>query len=271
MTKLAEIAAARELYINLTLRELRSKYKRSVLGWAWSMLNPLATMAIFSVVFRFFLRIEVEVGDPSGLRIFAFFLLCGLLPFNFLSAGLTGGLGSLVGNANLVKKVYFPREVLVGAIVSSFVVSFLIELAVLSVALLFVGNMVLTWLPIVIVVVALQALFVLGLALLFSVCSVYFRDLEYLTTIGLQIWFYLTPIIYPISLVRDAFEDRPTLLTLYELNPMTRFVAVYRDLLYHLRLPDVWDMLFLSVAAALSMAVGLTVFSRLEARLAEEL
>lgn len=271
MTKLAEIAAARELFINLTLRELRSKYKRSVLGWTWSMLNPLATMAIFSVVFRFFLKVPVEVGDPSGLQVFAFFLLCGLLPFNFLSAGLTSGMGSLVGNANLVKKVYFPREVLVGAIVTSWVVSFLIELAVLSVALLVVGNMVLPWLPLVSLVVALQMAFVLGLALVFSVCSVYFRDLEYLTTIGLQIWFYLTPIIYPMSLVRDAFVDRPNLLTLYELNPMTRFAEVYRDLLYHLRLPDVWDVLFLSIAAALSMAVGLAVFSRLESRLAEEL
>jgi len=170
-----------------------------------------------------------------------------------------------------VKKVYFPREVLVGAIVASWVVSFLIELAVLGVALLVVGNMVLPWLPIAILVVVLQTFFVLGLALVFSVCSVYFRDLEYLSTIGLQIWFYLTPIIYPISLVREEFANRPNLLRLYELNPMTRFVGVYRDLLYHLRVPSGWDLLFLTVAATISMAIGLTVFARLDARLAEEL
>jgi len=271
MQKLSEIAAARELFVNLTLRELRSKYKRSVLGWAWSMLNPLATMAIFSLVFRFFMKIEPEVGDPSGLHVFAFFLLCGLLPYNFLSAGLTSGMGSLVGNANLVKKVYFPREVLVAAVVSSWVVSFLIEMALLSVALLVAGNFVLPWLFGVALIVALQAVFVLGLALAFSVCSVYFRDLEYLTSIGLQVWFYLTPIIYPIALVEEALADRPNVLRLYELNPMTRFVETYRSLLYHLRLPNAWDVLYLSVAAGLSLAVGLAVFGRLQARLAEEL
>jgi len=271
MSTLSEITDSRDLFLNLTLRELRSKYKRSLLGWAWSLLNPLATMAIFSIVFSVFLKVPPEKGDPSGLEVFALFLLCGLLPFNYLSAGLTNGLTSLVGNANLVKKVYFPRQILVAAVLASWLVSFLIELALLCVVLLIAGNMVLPSLPGVIILVALQTTFVLGMSLALSVGNVYFRDLEYLTTIALQVWFYLTPIIYPIKLVQDAFKDRPTLMRLYELNPMTRFVDCYRDILYHLRGPEAADVAFLVVAAFLSLALGAAIFNRLEPRLAEEL
>ena len=134
MTTVSEISRHRELFANLTLRELRGKYKRSVLGWGWSLLNPLAQMAIFSLVFGFFLKVDPPVGDPSGLHVFAFFLLCGLLPWTFLANGAhQRAWASLLANANLVKKVWFPRELLVGATVGSFGVSFLIELGVLAV------------------------------------------------------------------------------------------------------------------------------------------
>ncbi len=96
MTRLAEYAEARELTLNLMLRELRGRYKRSALGWTWSLLNPLSTVLVFSVVFAFFLNIDPPVGDPSGLHNFAMFLLCGLLPFNYLSNGMNGALDSLL-------------------------------------------------------------------------------------------------------------------------------------------------------------------------------
>lgn len=271
MTAIAELRESRDLYANLTLRELRGKYKRSVLGWLWSMLNPLATMAIFSLVFRFFLKVPVPEGDPSGLRFFAFFLLCGLLPYNFLSAALTGGMGALVGNSNLVQKVWFPRELLVAANTSAAGVGLLIELGVLAVALLVVGNMVLPWLLPVLVVVAIQAVFVLGLALLAAVVNVYFRDLEHLIAIALQVWFYATPIIYPESVVQDALADRPVLYDLYRLNPLTRFVEVYRSLLYDLSWPSGSTLLYLVVISAASLVVGFAVFRRFDGRLAEEL
>src|SRR5947199_4308261 len=129
MTSIAEYASSRELFNNLTLRELRTKYKRSVLGWAWSLLNPLSTMLIFTVVFRFFLKVQAPTGSPSGMQIFALYLLCGLLPFNFLQTGVNGSIGSLVGNANLIKKTYFPRELLVGSNVAASLVSHLIEMS----------------------------------------------------------------------------------------------------------------------------------------------
>lgn len=274
MKVLSELATSRDLMVNLTLRELRGKYKRSVLGWSWSLLNPLATMLIFSVVFRLFLKVPVPRGDPSGMKFFAFFLLCGLLPWTFLANGMGGGMGALVANANLLKKVYFRREVLVAANVASWLVSFLIELAVLSVALMIFGNFVLPWLIPVVVVVVIQTTFVLGLALMLSVLNVYFRDTQHLLGILLQLWFYTTPIVYPITLVprhHEVLGWNVPMRAIYELNPMVRFVEVYRDCLYHLRLPSLGVVGSLLGLSVVTLAIGLAIFRRLEPRLAEEL
>jgi ABC-type polysaccharide/polyol phosphate export permease len=271
MTSVLELRRHRELFANLTLRELRGKYKRSALGWGWSMINPLAQMAIYSLVFGFFLKVPPPTGDPSGMKVFAFFLLCGLLPWTFLANGITGGMGSLIANANLLKKVWFPRQLLVASTVASFGVSFLIEMAVLTVALLIAGNMVLPWIAPVLVVALIQAAFVLGLALALSVWTVYFRDLEYLVGIGLQIWFYATPIVYPVSVVEEALEDHPRLFELYMANPMAQFADAYRDLLYSLRFPTLGNVLYLLACATVSLLIGVTAFRRLDGRLAEEL
>jgi lipopolysaccharide transport system permease protein len=271
MTSVLELTRHRELFTNLTLRELRGKYKRSALGWGWSMINPLAQMVIFSLVFGVFLKVEPPVGEPSGLHVFAFFLLCGLLPWTFLANGVTAGMGSLLANANLVKKVWFPRQLLVGSTVASFWVSFLIEMGVLSVALLIAGNMILPWLLPVLAVTVVQAAFVFGLALALSVWSVYFRDLEYLVGILLQLWFYATPIVYPITVVEEALDGRTGLMRLYNLNPMTRFAEVYRDLYYSLRWPSAGSMAYLIGCAAAALIVGWLAFDRLQGRLAEEL
>jgi ABC-2 type transport system permease protein len=271
MQKLTEIASGRELFINLTLRELRSKYKRSVLGWTWSLLNPLTSMLIYSLVFGFFLRVPPDSGDPSGLENFAMFLLCGLLPFNFISNGLNGGMGSLIGNGNLVKKVYFPREILVAANTASWLVSFLIELAVLGVALAFFGNIVLLWVPMVLGLVVLELVFVTGLALVLAGTAVYFRDLQHLLGLFLQVWLYTAPIVYPMHIVQDELGTSGWKITLYNLNPLTRFVEAFRDVLYDQRFPPLDHLAYLVVVAAAAVGLGLWVFGRFEGRLAEEL
>jgi ABC-2 type transport system permease protein len=271
MAALATIRSHRDLLTNLTLRELRGKYKRSVLGWAWSMLNPLANMAIFTVVFLYFLKVPVPVGHPSGLKVFAFYLLCALLPWNFLAAALTGGMGALIGNANLIKKVYFPRVLLVGASVSALAITLLIELGVFGGALLIGGNNIIPWIPAVLLVVALQALFVLGMSMLLSVIAVYFRDMEHLIGILLQLWFYATPVIYPKKLAIDFLRDKPTLRWFYEANPMGRFASIYRDLLYNLRGPKLTDIAAVGIWTVVALAIGALVFRKLEPRLAEEL
>ena len=274
MASLSELSASRELLANLTLRELRGKYKRSILGWSWSLLNPLATMLIFTVVFQFFLKVTFPKGDPSGLDAFPLALLIGLLPWNFLSNGINGSMESLISSANLIKKVYFPREVLVVANISSWMVSLLIELTVLAVALLVAGNFIVGWLAPVLLLLVIQAVFVVGLGLALSVLNVYFRDVQHLMGIMMQIWFYATPIVYPITVVpthATVLGWELPMLSLYRLNPMVRFVEAYRDCLYDLRFPPLADVAYLVAAAALSLIVGATLFGRLEPKLAEEL
>jgi ABC-2 type transport system permease protein len=266
----------RELLLNLTLRELRGKYKRSVIGWGWSVVNPVVIIAVYSVVFSIFLRVEPPVGDPSGLHTYALFLMCALLPWLFTFNGAMGSVTTLIANESLIKKVYFPRWVLPASSVASWLVSFCIELGVMAVVLLIAGNMALPWLPVVLGVVALHTMFVLGVGLVLAPLNAYFRDVEHFTAIGLNIWFWATPVIYPLDVLYKADGTSHELLgvpvtRLMNLNPMYHFVTAYRDLLYHLRAPEAMTWVYMAVAAVASLTIGRWVFSRLEGRLAEEL
>jgi ABC-type polysaccharide/polyol phosphate export permease len=277
VTIMTDLRDSRALLVNLTLREVRGKYKRTVLGQAWSLFNPIATLLIYSLVFGFVLRVPVPVGDPSGLQIFALYLACGLLPWTFFSGAVTGGMGALIVNANLLRKVFFWRPTLVAATVFSLNVSFAVELLVLIAALLVVGTMPLPWLPLLVLTVVLLTLFGLGIALALSVAVVYFRDTEHFVGIGMQLWFYATPIVYPYSLIQDqaarmrAEGNHFPLEFIYRLNPMERFVSVFRAMLYDNTFPALGDVLFCLIAALVSLAIGFTVFTRSQHRLVEEL
>lgn len=280
MSRLSALVESRELLVNLTMREVRGKYKRTALGQGWSLLNPLVTLAIFSVVFGLLLRADPPVGDPSRLDVFALWLAGGLLPWMFFAGSVQAGMASLVLNANLVKKVYFPREVLVASTVLSFVVTFGVELGALTVLLLLAGANPLPWLPLVIVALALLTAFALGLSLVLSIANVYFRDTSHLMALVFQFWFYLTPIVYPATLVDQVVADRGgfsvlgvelPVSTLYALNPMQRFSDVFRGLFYDNRMPDWQDWLACLLSAVLALVVGVAVFRRFSKRLVEEL
>ena len=277
MTTLAEYAASRELLGNLTQRELRGKYKRSALGWAWSLINPLALAVMFTFVFGVVFKSRLEAignSDLGGIEAYPLFLLCGLLPWAFLANGINGGIGALTANSNLVKKVYFPREILLGANTLSLLVALVIEMSVLGAALLVFGNVWLQYLPLLIVVIALQSVFVTGIGLLLAALNVYFRDVQHFVGIGLQLWFYATPVIYPITLLGNIAERQVlgvSLLTLYKLNPMTAFVEMYHQMLFYLQWPD-WELFVYATVVSFGMlAFGLWVFKKLEPRFAEEL
>jgi ABC-type polysaccharide/polyol phosphate export permease len=274
---MTDIRDSRGLLVNLTLREVRGKYKRTALGQAWSLLNPIATLLIYSMVFGFVLRVQVPEGNPSGLQNFTLYLACGLLPWAFFSNAVTSGMGSLLANGNLLRKVYFWRPTLVVATVFSWNVSFAIELLVLAVAVLLFGGMPLVWLPLAVVAVVLLTAFALGIALLLSVLNVYFRDTQHFVSLGMQLWFYATPIVYPYSLIQEQAaqlradgNDFP-LETVYRLNPLERFVSVFRALFYDNTMPYWGDMLFCAVAAVAALLVGIAVFNRSQHRLVEEL
>jgi ABC-type polysaccharide/polyol phosphate export permease len=266
--------SSRELIINLTRRQVSGKYKRTTLGHLWSLINPLATMLVYTLVFSVILGSGRVNGSPSGLHVYALFLMCALLPWTFFSGCLTQGMTALINDANLVKKVYFRRDVLVSSTVASLVVTFGFELVVLVGAILAFGGMPLPWIPLVVGMVLILAVLSLGVALLLAVMNVYFRDTEHFLNILLSLWFYLTPIVYPFSRVAKHLNHKVAgvkLSTIYDLNPMTRFVDVFRALLYDNRFPAWGDVTYCAVIAVVMLAIGSYVFGRFEGRLAEEL
>jgi ABC-type polysaccharide/polyol phosphate export permease len=271
MSSASELFARRELLWNFTLRELRGRYKRSILGWGWSLLNPLAFMLIYSFAFSLVLRAVPPAGDPSGLSSYAFFLMCGLLPWTFFSIAVSTSMTSIVQNSALVGKVKFPREHLVISIVIAGLFTLAIEMFVLCVALFIAGNMVLPWIPLVVATSVLLGLFAAGFGLALAAAHVYFRDVAYLWSIALQGWFFSTPIVYPPELAAERLGDYPTVLRVYNDLPMAVVVRIYRNLLYDLRMPRLIDYGLLAVYAVVALLVGWWIFDRFEGRFAEEL
>jgi ABC-2 type transport system permease protein len=270
MSYASQLFATRELLGNLVQREVKGKYRRTVLGQLWSLLNPIATMLVYTIVFSVIFRARPAVGDPSGLDIYPLWLMCGLLTWTYFTRVVTGGLSSIVSNAGLIKKVYFPRMQLPFAVTLSTGFTWAIELGLLVVALWIFGGFPIPWIPLLILAMALLALFATGLAMLLSILNVHFRDTQHLTAIVIQMWFYLSPVIYPISLVEDAARDHGDwILTLYRLNPMERFIAVFRSLLYDNAWPLLDDALVCVAWAVGTFVVGYLVFVRNEKRLAE--
>jgi ABC-2 type transport system permease protein len=271
MSSARELVARRELLWNLTLRELRGRYKRSLLGWAWSLLNPIAFMLIYTFAFSIILNATPAPGDPSGLKSYALVLMCGLLPWSFFSVSVTTSMGAVVANGSLVRKVAFPREHLVISTIIAGLFTLVIELAVLSIALAFAGNVILPWVPVILLVMLLVAVFAAGLALALAAGNVYFRDLTYLWSIVVQGWFFATPIVYDQALATNRLADKPLLLKAYNNLPLTVVVRMFRNLMYDLRMPRLLDFGVLTGYALFAVLIGWWIFDRAEGRFAEEL
>ncbi len=270
MSYARDLLRTRELLGNLVQREIKGKYRRTVLGQLWSLLNPLATMLVYTVVFSFIFQARPRVGDPSGLDIYPLWLMSGLLAWSFFTRAVTGGLSSIVSNAGLIKKVYFPRMHLPFAVTLSTGFNWLFELGVLIAAIWLFGGFPIPWIPLLLVFMVLLGLLATGIAMLLAIVNVHFRDTQHFTAIVISMWFYLTPVIYPISLVETAAAQRGDwILTVYRLNPMERFIAVFRNLLYDNTWPALDDSLVCFVWAIGAFLLGYVVFVNNEKRLAE--
>ncbi|MFC9768520.1 ABC transporter permease [Rhodococcus jostii] len=272
-----DLRGSRELLLNLTRREVKGKYKATALGQLWSLANPLTAMIIYTVVFAYIIRVDPGPGDPSGIDVFALWLLCALLPWTFFTNVVNGGMVSLLANENLIKKVYFPRIALVVANSLSLLFTWAIEMVVLVLALWVVGANVLPWLPLTLVFMVWMWLFATGLSMMASIANVYFRDTQHFVTIIFQVWFYLTPIVYPASMVVDQSNrigpilGPITLFDLYLLNPIGLFAEVFRNLLYDNRWPELSAFVACAVWSVGAFAAGYAVFTRHEKGLAEAL
>lgn len=278
MSYLKDVLSSRELMINLAVREIKGKYKKTILGQLWSLANPLALMLVYTFVFAFVFRVTPGPGNPSGLDSFALWLLCGLLPWLFFARALSAGVQSLVANESLIQKVYFARVVLPISDVVAIGYNWLFEMFVLLVALLFVGAQIWSTVLYFLLIMILLFLFAVGLALILSIVNVYFRDTEHLISIALQLWMYLTPVIYPISLVATQsekigplFGTNITLLDLYSLNPMEQFITVFRTVLYDVAPPTTSSLLVCLFWTTISLSAGVFIYSKKDKNLAEAL
>ncbi len=263
---LRSAAAHRNLLYLLSLRELRTRYKKSVLGWAWSMLNPITQMAIFTVIFLYVFKAPPPVGDPSGLKNFPLYFLSGSLAFNFFSITVGVAMGAVQGGSGLIKKVQFPHEHLVFSIVIAQFVTLLIELGVLMLAMLVVGQVAFPWIPPLLAVLGLLVLFTAGVALLLSAANVFYHDVNYLWGILSQILFYATPIIY-----NPATIDVTALRVIARYGPTGSFITALHNVLYDQRLPGSWRLLQLTLLATGSFVLGAWAFNKLSPRFAEEM
>jgi lipopolysaccharide transport system permease protein len=257
-----KLFAYRELLMSLTKKELKVKYRGSVLGFFWSLLNPVLIMLVYSFVFTIVLR--------QGIKEFAVFLLCALLPFNFFQNSVNYGAGCVIANANLVKKIYFPKEIIPLSIVLSNLVNFLLELIVLFIVLSIFRYKFYTYLYLLPLIILIEVFFVSGITLLVSSLNVLFRDLQHLVSILMMVWFFGTPIIYPLAMVPERFKFW------MQLNPMAVFATFYRDIFYYVKYQDgfyIPDYRIILICLGITFGIfflGYFVFKKIEPRFAEE-
>jgi homopolymeric O-antigen transport system permease protein len=260
LSNLANLIRYRGLIQSLVARELKARYRGSVLGFFWSFVNPLLLLLVYSFVFTWVIPNKIE-----GLQPYALFMFCGILPWTWFSSSLAEAAGSLIAGGNLIKKVLFPAEILPIVSVLANMVNFLLGLLILIPALVFYGRLhagpELLWFP---VTVFIQLVFTAGLALMLSALTVHFRDIRDLLANVLMLWFFATPIIY--SWRQDNVQRFKTL---FDLNPFTHLAISYQEILFFGPVGHWKWLLALGVVSVALFFAGYWLFDRLRDSFAE--
>lgn len=262
----------RELIRNLVIRDLKVRYKNSILGVLWSLMNPLLMMIVFTVVFTIMAPIRA-----ASVNSFPVFVLCGLLPWNFFVASIMGSTVSIIGNAALLKKVYFPREVIPISLVLSNLVNFLIALILLFAFIFFFQIQLTIWALFLPLIIFIQIIFTLGIGFFLATANVFYRDTHQIMDVLALAWFFVTPVIYPISILPEQYELTSLGITLdvqrlaYILNPMASLIANYRVILVDGSPPALDFLGRTMLTAGVVFILGWSVFYRYSWRFAEEL
>ncbi len=257
MKKLKEIYSYRDVVRNFVARDLKTRYKGSALGFIWSFLNPLLNLVVLAIVFSFVIR--------AGVKNFPIFLLIGILAWQFLASSLIQSSRSIIDNGGLIKKIYLAREIFPISIVIGNLIQLIFSLVVLIILLLFfqiLPNLLWLFFPILLI---LQVLFVLGIALMLAALSVFFRDVPILVESSLPVWYFASPIFYPISLIPEKYAG------FYLLNPMASFLTAYRNIVLDNVFPGKEIMLVILVSTFGSLLIGFYLFGKLEGKFAEEI
>lgn len=256
-TNISPMNVHRELLFAWVFRIIRARYQQSILGGLWAILQPAAQVLVFTIIFTQF--IPIRTGETA----YVLFSFVGIVPWTFFATSVTDMVGSLVENMNLVTKIYFPRQILVVAALLARFVDFMIAGLMVLVLMLFYRTAIyfpaLLFLPL---VIAIQIALALGLGLIGAALNVFYRDVKHIFALGLQLWFYASPIIYPIDRVPENYQS------LYFLNPMAGIISAYRNILLEGRFPD--QILLNSVFVALIVLIaGYWFFKRVEFQFAD--
>ncbi|WP_372007168.1 acyltransferase family protein [Paenibacillus chitinolyticus] len=253
---LKDIYQYREMLRNMILKDLRTRYKGSALGFLWTFMNPLLMLGVYAAVFSFIMKADI----PH----FPLFILVALLPWNFFSQSISGGARSLVNHAELMKKVYFPREVIPLSVIGSNLVNYLLTLIILIPALWLSGIPLTATLSAFPIILLAQTLLILPIVMLSALGTVYLRDMEHIVNVLMVVWFYLTPVLFPLSLIPGSFR------WVFDYNPMTPIIDAYRDIFLYGQWPDFGTLLpMLFVLTVVNMGI-LAVFSLLQKHVVEE-
>ena len=224
MKILKEIYNYRQMIYSLVNKELKVRYKGSILGFFWTFLNPLLQLIVYTIVFSVILK--------SSIKNFHIYLFVGLVPWIFFTTCIQAGSVSVVANKDLVKKIYFPRIVLPIATVNAAFMNMVYTMIVVILTVSF-SEVGLSWYVLLLpVIMILQYIMVLGITFIFAALNVFFRDLEYILNIVIMAWFYATPIVYSIDMVPAEYKG------IFLMNPMTSIIIFYREILYYKKLPD---------------------------------
>ena len=247
----------RELLKTNVKKEIRGKYKNSFLGVLWSFLNPLLQIAVYAIVFPLILRNTQEN--------YVIFLCCGLIPWTFFSTAISRSAFTMVENGNILKKVYFPREILPISVVTSEAVNFLISTIIIFAFVLFSGLGITKYVLLYPLIFIAQYLLLIAISFIVSSICVYIRDLQHFIGIFLQLLFYATPIVYAANTIPTEFA------WILNLNPMTYIINGYRDIFYNQTMPDIKVIGILILILIIVIAIGYIIFNKLQKGFAEEL
>lgn len=252
-----ELYNYRELLKTNIKKEIRGKYKGSWLGVLWTFLNPLLMLAVYAFVFPYILRVDVEN--------YTIFMIVALIPWNFFTTAIQIGTGSIVADGNILKKVYFPREIIPISVTTSQLINFLITCLIMVVFIIFSGVGFSVHVLLFPVLVIIQYMLTLGLTFILSALTVFVRDISHFVSIVLMLAFYATPIVYQGNMLPDKFQ------IILKLNPMAQLVEGYRSILYYHQLPDMKMLLIWGIGSIAILILGYMLFKKLEKSFVEEL
>lgn len=251
-----ELYQYRELLKTNVQKEIRGKYKGSFLGVLWSFLNPLLMVLVYALVFPYIMRTNVDN--------YLVYLITGVIPWNFFTTCITTGCNCVWINGGIIKKVYFPREILPISVVAAGLINFLISCVIILLFVFFGGigfSVQLLWLPLIAII---QSALSLGLLFILSAINVYVRDIEYLVGFLLNLLFYATPILYTADMFPESIRW-----VLY-LNPMTTIIESYRNIFYYQQSPALTSLMIVFAVSFMILIIGYLIFKKLERGFAEE-